>query len=215
MLKVYYANIGLIKDESIFQELFEKVNIQRREKVLRCKHEKDKLRSLMTGYLLYMAVEKEGLLYDKLEFATEANGKPFLKSYPDVSFSLSHAGEYAVCLISNRSVGIDIETKNKPIFKEVKAEKIETLARKIFSEVEWKQFKNVTKEQEVELFLQIWTRKESYSKADGKGIRMELSTIQTDTKEYFSKWLDEDTCLSIYVEDGSFSDLQIEKVICL
>lgn len=215
MLKLYYANIDLIKDESVFCELLEKVNIQRREKVLRCKQEKDKLRSLMAGYLLRIALERAGFVYDDLEFVTDTNGKPVLKSMPDVFFSLSHAGEYAVCLISNRNVGVDVEVKNKPLFKETKRDKIVAIAKKILSNQELEQFINTANEESVELFLQLWTRKECYSKADGKGLKLELNVIQTNTEKYFSKWLDEDSCLSIYVEDGSFSDLQIEELTYL
>jgi len=212
MLKLYYANIDLIQEESVFCELLEKVNIQRREKVLRCKHEKDKLRSLLAGYLLRTALEREGFVYDELEFLIDTNGKPALKSVPEVFFSLSHAGEYAVCLISDRNVGMDVETKTKPLFKEGKKDKIVAIAEKILSNQEWEQFTNAANEEATELFLQLWTRKECYSKADGKGLKIELNAIETNTDRFFSKWLDENSCLSIYVEDGNFLDLQIEEV---
>ena len=96
MLKLYYANIGLLNDEQVFQSVLEKVNVQRREKVLRCKQKKDQIRSLLAGYLLRIALEKEGMDYEKTSISILENGKPVISGNLDLHFSLSHAGDYAV-----------------------------------------------------------------------------------------------------------------------
>lgn len=215
MLKIYYANISLLDDEQVFQKVFEKVNIQRREKVLRCKQKKDQIRSLLTGYLLRIALEKEGMDYENTSISILENGKPVLSGNDDLHFSLSHAGEYAVCVISNHRIGVDIETKIKSLFLEGKEGKLQAVAQKILTEKEWKQFNSVKQEEKIKFFLKTWTRKESYSKADGRGLGLGLDQVETDSKAFFSKWLDEDTVLSIYVEDKMFSDLQIEKIAFL
>ena len=68
------------------------------------------------------------------------------------------------------------------------------------------------KEEKDELFLQFWTRKECYSKADGRGLGIGLNQIKTDWDGFYSKWLDDETFLSMYVEDGDYQDLQIEEI---
>ena len=210
MLKLYYASIHLIRDNQVFDALLEKVNIQRREKVLRCKQENDRRRSLLAGYLLRVALETEGMVYDDISFATEKNGKPVLNQVSNLYFSLSHAGDYAVCLISDYCVGVDIETKSRAVFTQ--DERMEAIARKILNNEEYKQFLEGPKEEKDELFLQFWTRKECYSKADGRGLGIELNQIKTDGDGFYSKWLDDETFLSMYVEDGDYQDLQIEEI---
>lgn len=210
MLKLYYANIEQLHDENLFLALFEKVNTQRREKILRCKNENDKHRSLLAGYLLRIATECEGMKYEDMLFSMEEAGKPFIQNVPFIHYSLSHAGSYAVCLISDRSVGVDIETKTKKVFEH--EEQMENIAKKILSEKENETFVNCMNTKKAELFLQFWTRKESYSKADGRGLGIGLNQVNTESDRFFSKWLDTDTYLSIYVEDGNFTDLQIEEV---
>lgn len=213
MLKVYYANICLLKEKAVFHTIFEKVNIQRREKVLRCKNETDKLRSLMSGYLLRVALEREGMAYEDMLFSVEKNGKPVIDTKPSVHFSLSHAGDYAVCVISDQNVGVDIETKIKSFFSQ--EERLKSIAQKILTKEESEQFAHAAKEVKVELFLQFWTRKESYSKADGRGLGIGLEQVFTQTKEFYSQWLDKDTYLSIYAADAKFEDLQIKEICAL
>ena len=212
MLKIYYANISLLDDEQVFQKVFEKVNIQRRVKVLQCKHKKEQMRSLMAGYLLRVALEKEGAEYDNTTISILENGKPVISGNTDLYFSLSHAGEYAACIISDHVVGVDIETKAKSLFQEGKEGRLTAVTQKIMTKREREQFRNVENEKSIELFLKVWTRKESYSKADGRGIGLGLDQVETETEQFFSKWLDDDSMISIYIKDKNFSDLQTEEI---
>ena len=212
MLKLYYANIKQLNNENAFRALYEKVNIQRREKVLRCNNEKDKYRSLLAGYLLREALEQEGICYETVTFEVEKNGKSVIKDISSCHFSLSHAGNYAVCLISDRRIGVDIETASKRIFHQDK--QLKNIANKVLSKDEYESFLDCPKEKITEQFLRYWTRKECYSKADGRGLSIGMNQVFTDTDQYYSRWLDEDTYLSIYVEDGIFTDLQM-KELCL
>ena len=84
-----------------------------------------------------------------------AKGKPYV---PGVHLSVSHGGNYFVCIISDKPVGIDVQERRK-----VAANKI---AARYFSDDE-KRF--VEKEGEVG-FFKLWTRKEAYSKLTGEGL---------------------------------------------
>lgn len=215
MLKLYYAKIELIKEKTTFDPLFEKMNMQRRNKVLRCKNEMDKCRSLLAGYLLRMALEKEGYAYDDLSFSKSENGKPLLESQPAVFFSLSHSGEYAVCAISDREIGVDIESRQKRLFEEDKENMLQAVVEKSLSKKEKSIYFQCEPSEQPALFLQYWTRKESYSKALGKGLGFDFKCIETNTEHFWTKWIDSAYCMSIYVEDGRFYDLQIEEIKAL
>ena len=59
MLKIYYGHIQLVKDQRVFDKWFEKMNSQRKEKILRCQNDVDKQRSLLAGILLNFGLEKD------------------------------------------------------------------------------------------------------------------------------------------------------------
>lgn len=210
MLKCYWADIALLEKPQVFEKWLNKVKMQRREKVLRCKHIKDKQRSLMAGVLLRFALEREGISYEEAEFSKTEEGKPYLLSNNFLYFSISHAGEYAVCIVSDMSVGADMECLDKPLFHEGKEKHLFNMAKKCLSEAEWDKFQDSNKK--AELFLEYWTQKEAYSKAVGKGLGMEFSNIETNKQKYWSSWITEGYCISIYGEKGNYEELQIEKI---
>ena len=63
--------------------------------------------------------------------------------------------------------------------------------------------------------LYYWTRKESYSKALGKGLAMNFAKIDTqEMDDYFwSDWLKEGYFCSLYVEDGVFRDKALQEIV--
>ena len=77
-------------------------------------HKKDKLLSLGAGLLLYYLLEQEHISDKRLD-ATVC-GKPKLAAAEKPQFNLSHSGEYAVCALSDKPVGVDIEEIGSPDF---------------------------------------------------------------------------------------------------
>lgn len=212
MLKCYFAEIALVEDPQVFELWMQKVNIQRREKVLRCKNEKDRQRSLMAGILLRYALENEGISYENAVFSKTKEGKPFLESN-ELYFSLSHAGDYAVCVISDDTpVGIDIECLDRSVFQDEKKHRLHFLAKKCLSQSEWGRFE--LSEENPKLFLEYWTKKEAYSKAVGKGLGMEFSGIDTERykEQYWTLWKKDKYCISIYQNTNSYADLVMEEL---
>ena len=198
MLKIYYGHIQLVKDQRVFDKWFEKMNSQRKEKILRCQNDVDKQRSLLAGILLNFGLEKD-------RFAKQ------------VFYSISHSGNYVICVLSNRRVGIDIENKFRSVFSESKEEQLDKIAKKCLTMGEEIRFHSCDDEEKVDLLMKFWTRKESYSKAIGKGLAMDFSQIDTEEmdKLYWSDWLEEGYYCSLYVEDGIFEDMKLQEIITL
>ena len=140
MLKCFWADIALLEEEALFEFWLGKVKIQRKEKVLRCKNQKDRMRSLMAGVLLYQALAEEGLNYEEIEFSVTEEGKPYMLSHPHLHFSISHAGDVVCCLLSDALVGVDVECINKSIFSFEKQDRLQAMARKCLSDTEWQIF---------------------------------------------------------------------------
>lgn len=99
--------------------------------------------------LAYMGVE---------DLTYEPNGKPVARN---CFVSISHSGDHvAVCRNDNAPVGIDIEKMTERDFGKV--------ATRFFRGKELEKFnENPT----AEVFYEIWTRKEAYSKILGTGVQ--------------------------------------------
>ncbi len=198
MLKLYYGHIQLVKDPLVFEKWFNQMNSERKEKVLRCRNEVDKQRSLLAGILL-----QYGLKQDR--FAKQ------------VFYSISHSGNYVICVLSDRRVGIDIENKFRSAFSEAKIERLEKIAKKCLTMGEEIRFFNCDDEEKADTLIRFWTRKESYSKALGIGLAMDFSQIDTEKMDelYWSDWLEEGYFCSLYVENGVFSDMKLQEIVTL
>lgn len=98
------------------------------------------------------------------EILKDEMGKPYLEGN-GLHFNVSHSGEYLAIAISEQPVGIDIqETK---IIKE-------GMYRKV---VQPQEQQLIGKERQKD-FLRLWTLKESFVKAEGRGLRISM-------KEYY------------------------------
>lgn len=213
MMKLYVADIKCLDDERDYEKYLYKVNEQRRAKVLRCKNKEDRLRTLLAGVLLSFGLENEGLRYDEVEFSVMPGGKPYIVSHPEVCFSLSHSGKYAVCAIADENIGVDIENKGRKLLLDCNQEKLVSVVKKVFSEEEYMVYNKCSKEEQIAFFLKLWTRKEAVSKAVGKGLAMDFSKICEPDEKFLSFWLDEEYYISVYSENGK---LQKEEVkICM
>lgn len=107
-------------------------------------------------------------LEDLGEIAKSSLGKPYLVRCPDIHFNISHSGNWAVCAAGPVELGIDIQYHRNARFGK--------LAEKILNEEEWAAYR--TAEDPIRCFYDIWTRKESYLKYTGEGIRRDLRRLR-------------------------------------
>ena len=108
-----------------------------------------------------------GLQNKTLLFLTNQYEKPYLANISDIHFNISHSGNFVVCALSDKTVGIDIE-QVKPV--ELK------IAKRFFSAGEY-EFIAAKADNKTLAFYKIWTMKESYVKWEGKGLSMPLKSF--------------------------------------
>ena len=160
-MKIYVADITFLKDEKVFLSMQEKVPGERRRGIDRCRQKGDKQRSLGAGLLLEYGLNRlgvtllPGLAFEQVFLETEKKGKPYLVGRKDICFNLSHSGSYVVAAFDTAPVGIDIE--------EIKSDG-KKIAERFFCSEEI-------------AFTELWTRKESYIKAVGEGMRIPLDSF--------------------------------------
>lgn len=104
---------------------------------------------------------------ERESISREEGGKPFLVGHPGIHFNISHSGDYAVCAVGAVPLGIDIQYHKKGDHRK--------LGRRVMTEEEWGKYESLGFRDE--FFFRCWTRKESYLKYTGEGIRRDLRTL--------------------------------------
>ena len=99
-----------------------------------------------------------------------AEGKPYLPDYPDIHFSISHAGGIVCCVFHERPVGIDTELPG--YFPEI-------LISRMFTEEEKSLLQQEAKTDSLrqEWFYRLYTLKEAYVKMTGTGLDTDLQAF--------------------------------------
>ena len=98
-----------------------------------------------------------------LDIAANENGKPYLTAVPAVHFSLSHSAAWAVCAVSDHPVGVDIQQCRS--FNP-------NIADRFFHPDEVQYLSSLSPAERENAFYTLWALKESYVKADGRGLRL-------------------------------------------
>lgn len=180
-MKLYSINIQdvIFKDSLIIwkasgtvEQMNEYISEKRQKAAAGFRFEADRKRSLCAGYLLNHAIhENYPAIQLPLETAyAEPNGKPYFQEYPEIQFNLSHSGDYAVCVLHDRPVGVDIEQ-----CKHMK----ESIAKRFFAPEEYEDIIAVQDEQErTRRFYRYWVLKESFMKAVGLGLQLEMKAFR-------------------------------------
>lgn len=163
----------LIKDiysvGEIPQERPDYIEEKRWEKIQTIKAAEDKLRSLVSGYLLnYMCGR---LKICNPDYSYYPNGKPFIEGVP-YAFNLSHSGRFAFLAYheSNEPIGADIQ--------EVRQMR-DGMVKKLLHDKEYA-FLPEDKELQCLHLNRLWTVKESFVKMTGEGLTRDLRTIYVD-----------------------------------
>lgn len=167
------------------------------------------LGELLARHLLHKATGEP--LPDKA-FSTGEKGKPAHDGFRGIHFNITHSGEWVVVALSIGCVGVDVEKMRKIP---------EGVPGRFFSKVENEWLDSAKTEAErKDIFFTLWTLKESFLKAIGKGLTKSLSsfTILQKGNNQFELEQDEETrgfrlCtfefrdgykLSVCAEDGEF-----------
>lgn len=191
------------------------------------------VRASLAGRLLMRKFVNEyaGLPYDKIIFLRDERGRPILRDNSAiVSFNVSHQGSYTVLAgeVKNIKLGIDVMALEYNGGKSI-AEFFRIMNRN-FSAAEWKEIRGSAIEnserEQISMFCRHWALKESYVKALGVGIVVDLrsmdfrtnselsdNTVTTDTVLYIDgikqNWLFEETlldsrhCVAVALQENS------------
>ena len=145
---------------------------QRREQALRYRHELGRRTCAAAYLLLCEGLEKEYGIVEKPIFEYGEHGKPSIVGRPDIHFSLSHCREAAICVVSDRPVGVDVESVHRYN---------ERLARYTMNDEEMAEI--LAAESPDLAFTRLWTQKEALLKCTGEGIGNDLKDVLKNYKK--------------------------------
>ena len=154
MIKVYFMRSSFSENKE--KEYLASLSDFRKQKALSLKNEEKRRASVAASHILECALSEMGIAEHDVVYETGRNGKPHLKNYPDIHFSLSHTNGAAICAVSDRPVGCDIE-KIRPYNTGI--------AKKYFPDL------SLVSER---IFFTRWTECESLAKLHGTGIIQSL-----------------------------------------
>ena len=161
MLKIYWADADVLRpvNENCLSGY-------RRRSISGVKNEQVKKLSLCAETLLIKALQIEccdiplPLLIEADEY-----GKPYLRGQ-EFSFNISHSSHFAACALADYPVGLDLQ---------IRTAARKSLIRRFFSEAEQEAIFGTNEPDSA--FTRLWCRKESFLKAIGIGLRLELASF--------------------------------------
>lgn len=96
-------------------------------------------------------------------------GKPSLRDFPEIHYNLSHADGIAACMVGSRECGIDCEKVRE--FRP-------NVMKRTFTEKEREAVISAPENMQDLMFFRIWTLKEAYIKAVGRGLSFPLKDAE-------------------------------------
>ncbi len=157
--------------EEEVQRLLPLVSEERRADALRYKHLFGRFASLKSYVMLREILERQGLSHPFL-FEKNEHGKPYLKDYPEVHFNISHCKNGIAVAVSDKPVGIDIES-----FRKVS----DSLLHYTMNEEECRIILESPDPEQT--FCAYWTKKEAVFKLRGTGITTHLHDLLTGDEQ--------------------------------
>lgn len=170
--RVKVASVEPLQATGALSEAMKLLSPQRCEKTMRYRFDRGKWLSAGAGLLLDDMLQEHGLREHDMQYVVGEHGKPALAGHPNLHFNLSHSGMLVACAMSKRPVGVDVQT-----LVEVRR----SLVNYTMSTEEIAQLDAIADNQDQQLFFtQLWTIKESYSKATGTGLSHEFPSFRIE-----------------------------------
>ncbi|MCQ2386234.1 MAG: 4'-phosphopantetheinyl transferase superfamily protein [Clostridia bacterium] len=190
--------------EAELEETFLMLDDRKREKIEKIRQKKDKILSLTAERMARDMLARElDTTPSLVQFTYTPLGKPLVVSQRPVYFNVSHAGNLAVCAVSQKPVGIDVEIiRDVPpkLAKKFFSHNEQTyIFAKPFDKIDWDMPMN---QAELMRFFEVWTAKEAYLKCSGEGIA-HLKSLDTTPFRFERHLLSDEYIVTIYQEKYS------------
>lgn len=166
MFEIAILTVTSELSQNEFDTLLHLVSPEKQERIKQFSFFRDARNCFLGDVLVRVEIcRSTGFGMKQLEFTTNEYGKPFLIGRPCIQFNISHAGRYIACAVADEPVGIDIEIM-KPLELRI--------AERFFASDETEY---IMVDNHIYRFYEVWTKKESRIKWEGKGLHKSLPSF--------------------------------------
>lgn len=162
MLKIRIINVKEGLSEELYESYMRLLPAARQERIGKFMRREDAVRSLIPDlYLRLLIYTEKKIPLSEIHFETNKYGKPALPGCPEFAFNISHSGDWTALATDSCEVGVDVERE-----KEIDMD----IAKRFFSPREYEDLMAQPASGRLSYFFDLWTLKESFIKAVGKGL---------------------------------------------
>jgi 4'-phosphopantetheinyl transferase len=167
--------IAAIKDShdllpSLYESLLAFVSDSRKRRAKKLIRREDACRSIVGEVLAQYCVGKAARIPAKtVTFHVDSFGKPHANLERQIHFNVSHSKSWVVCAVDRGPIGIDVE-----YMREFDPD----VAKRFFHPHEYAALAALPEKRRNDRFYELWTIKESYVKALGKGLSLPLDGFE-------------------------------------
>lgn len=163
MINLYAMECPRLVSVEQYHLLWDMCSTARREQVKKFVFQRDKEIAVFTEcFARYCISKKFGLSFETMAFSRNCFGKPYITNTVDSFFNVSHSGDYVICGVSNKPIGVDVEEIGKAPLE---------VAEYYFNMDEKKILREKNGKEADKFFYALWTLKEAYLKMVGIGLQ--------------------------------------------
>lgn len=170
MIKAAAYNCEALQDPKIFSEVYNLISPQRQKHVDEARNMKARCERLGASHLLEKMLWENHIQRPYIYSAT-SQGKPIFEKPENIFFSLSHSDYLAVCAISNKPCGIDVECVKKYDAN---------LVKRFFTKYDLEFIESFKESERPRKFTEVWTFKEAVSKMMDRPLMQILQWVDFD-----------------------------------
>lgn len=159
---IYYAD-PRVPDDTLLQDVLPLLPREKQTAIAKIVHQPTKRQSITAWALLLYALRAQNREMPPLAFAE--TGKPYFENSA-LHFNLSHTDTLVCAALSQKPVGVDVQTLTAPsdgVIRRVLSEREQHLLRR--------------SDDPTALFTRFWTQKEAYAKWTGEGLSCTFSSL--------------------------------------
>ncbi|MDD2261487.1 MAG: 4'-phosphopantetheinyl transferase superfamily protein [Clostridia bacterium] len=193
MIEVYILEAETnTTDNTSFKNLLRCISDDKLNKITNMRNDMDKKLTVFADILIRIVASQRIFLSNRnLFFQKDLYGKPYLLSYPDFQYNISHTRNAVAVTFSNKPIGIDIEKIRQPD---------QQIVKRFFTPDENRYI--MQSNNFAVRFFEIWTKKEAHIKHDGRGLSIPLDSFSVlVNREKYYTYKFKDYIVALYREN--------------
>lgn len=173
-MKIFILKLPAKVEKAEFRNIERFLTNSRKERISKIKRNSEIIKTAFSELLIkYIIFNEFNIEPNSIEFEFNEYGKPSIINMDNFYYNVSHSCNYIICAYDSNPLGIDIEK-----IRDVNMD----ISYRFFAKNEYNYIMNSIDKRDC--FFNIWTLKESYIKAVGKGMKIGLNSFSVmDDKE--------------------------------